>query len=104
MKNQPEEGLNMSSRDKWILLIGTSIILALFISGSSSFEKVGSGILPLLTLCLGISAMVAVYFIPTLVAYKRGHKNSTAIKWLNILLGWTFIGWVISLVWALTKD
>ena len=23
---------------------------------------------------------------------------------LNILLGWTVIGWVVALVWALTKD
>ncbi len=42
------------------------------------------------------------YFLPTFVAVKRGHHQTTAITVLNLLLGWTFIGWVASLVWALT--
>ena len=44
------------------------------------------------------------YFFPTFLAFKREHNNRTAILALNVLLGWTFIGWVISLVWALAKD
>jgi hypothetical protein len=27
-----------------------------------------------------------------------------AITVLNVLLGWTFIGWVVALVWASTMD
>ena len=44
---------------------------------------------------------VIIYFAPTIVAYTRGHRNTVAIAALNILLGWTFVGWVIALVWAL---
>lgn len=40
------------------------------------------------------------YFIPTVVAAKRGKANTTAIFVLNLLLGWTFIGWVVALIWA----
>ena len=45
----------------------------------------------------------AVYAIPSIVAFKRGHQNKNAILALNILLGWTFLGWVAALVWALTQ-
>jgi len=46
--------------------------------------------------------VILVYFIPTMVA--SGKKNATAIFVLNLLLGWSLIGWVVALVWALTKD
>lgn len=44
--------------------------------------------------------LLVVYFIPTLYAKKVGHRNSDAILLLNLFLGWTFIGWVIAMVWA----
>jgi hypothetical protein len=52
--------------------------------------------LPLFLLGAGI------YFLPTLVAYWRGHHNRFAIGLLNLLLGWTLFGWAIALVWAVT--
>jgi len=42
------------------------------------------------------------YFIPTIVG--RSKDNIAAIFALNLLLGWTLIGWVVALVWALTID
>jgi hypothetical protein len=45
-----------------------------------------------------------IYFLPSLVASARSHNNSTAIFAFNILLGWTFLGWVAAFVWALTAD
>ncbi len=47
--------------------------------------------------------LVAVYFVPTVVAIIRKHHNEGAIITLNLLLGWTFIGWVAALVWSLTS-
>lgn len=46
-------------------------------------------------------ALVA-YFVPTIVAGARRHHNQGAIFALNLLLGWTVIGWIAALVWALT--
>ena len=43
------------------------------------------------------------YFLPTIVALCRGHHNFAAIAALNFFLGWTFLGWVIAMVWALTQ-
>ncbi|GIW93042.1 MAG: hypothetical protein KatS3mg110_1083 [Pirellulaceae bacterium] len=47
-------------------------------------------------------ALVLIYFLPAVVAGMRGHHNTAAIFMLNLLLGWTFIGWAIALVWAFT--
>lgn len=46
---------------------------------------------------------VLAYFVPTLVAYLRKHRNRQVIGWLNLLFGWTGIGWVLCLVWSLVK-
>ncbi len=43
------------------------------------------------------------YFLPTLIAFLRLHKNKLAIFLLNLLLGWTVLGWVVSLVWSVMK-
>ena len=45
----------------------------------------------------------ALYFLPTLIAFLRQHKNKLAIFLLNLLLGWTVLGWVVSLVWSVLK-
>lgn len=49
-------------------------------------------------------ALIVIYFLPTIIAYERGHKNAFAILVLNILLGWSIIGWVIALIWSVLKD
>lgn len=41
-----------------------------------------------------------IYFLPTLVAYNRKPSNWLGIFALNVFLGWSFIGWVVALVWA----
>jgi Superinfection immunity protein len=41
------------------------------------------------------------YGLPALVAIYRRHERSEAIALLNLLLGWTVVGWLVLLVWAL---
>lgn len=45
-----------------------------------------------------------IYFIPSFVAFKRHHLQKTPILLLNIFLGWSFIGWLIALIWATLKE
>jgi len=45
---------------------------------------------------------LALYFLPTIVGNTK--SNIGAIFMLNLLLGWTLIGWVVALVWAMTND
>ena len=50
---------------------------------------------------LGIFVVAGViYFFPTLNAIIRIHHNAMPIALLNLFLGWTFIGWVVALVWS----
>jgi hypothetical protein len=44
--------------------------------------------------------LLAVYFLPAYVAYRRFHPNAVPILLLNLFLGWTLVGWVAALVWA----
>jgi hypothetical protein len=51
---------------------------------------------------LGVIGIVLLYFLPSILGWNK--KNITAIFVLNLLLGWTFIGWVVALVWSLTIE
>jgi hypothetical protein len=44
------------------------------------------------------------YFVPFFVAIGRKHRFSTAIGLINLLLGWTFIGWLAAIIWAVNRD
>jgi hypothetical protein len=44
------------------------------------------------------------YFLPAILAFARNKRDTTSILLLNLSLGWTFVGWVIALVWALKQD
>lgn len=57
-----------------------------------------------LGIVMGGAVLFGAYFLPTIIAFKRGKRNRGAILALNLLLGWTVLGWVISLVWALSVD
>lgn len=48
--------------------------------------------------------LMAIYFLPTIVGFGRKKNNAGAICVLNLFLGWTLVGWVVALVWALTVD
>ena len=45
----------------------------------------------------------ALYFLPTYEAVSNDNPNITSIALINILLGWTLLGWVVALVWAINK-
>ncbi|MFC1916194.1 superinfection immunity protein [Chloroflexota bacterium] len=46
----------------------------------------------------------ALYFLPTIIGAVRHKRNLAAIFLLNLLLGWTVIGWIIALIWSLTVE
>lgn len=51
-----------------------------------------------------ILVVFLVYWIPFAVAVGRDKRDQTAIFILNLVAGWTFIGWVVALVWACVDD
>ena len=48
--------------------------------------------------------LVALYFLPAIAADLRRHPSAFAIGLLNLLLGWTVLGWIIALVWAVAAQ
>lgn len=44
-----------------------------------------------------------IYFLPTLIASARKNRQTTAIGMLNLILGWTGIGWVVAFIWAFVR-
>jgi hypothetical protein len=44
------------------------------------------------------------YFLPTLIAAIRSKRDVLTIFLVNLFLGWSVIGWVVCLVWALKTD
>ena len=42
------------------------------------------------------------YFLPAFLA--RNKSNFTAVLLVDLFLGWTFIGWIVALIMALSSD
>ena len=51
---------------------------------------------------LRVYAVIAFYFLPTIIAVNRRHHQRTPIVLVNTLLGWTVIGWFVALIWAVS--
>jgi len=64
---------------------------------NASWVWVASGI-------VGGIAALGLYFLPTIIAGNRKHNNTLAIFVLNLLLGFTIIGWIVALVWGCTNN
>ncbi len=39
-------------------------------------------------------------FVPSFIAYSRDHPQRLLILIINLLMGWTIIGWGLLLIWA----
>jgi hypothetical protein len=52
---------------------------------------------------IAVVAML-VYFTPSIVADRRGRRDVLLLALMNALLGWTIVGWLSALYWALHRD
>lgn len=52
---------------------------------------------------ISILLLILTYFLPMFVAVARSHCDARAITLLNMVLGWTLLGWVVALAWAATN-
>ena len=93
-----EEISNIKPADRpFIIVLSIALVFVAFalFSNSISLGQV---------LWLGVLLLVPIYFVPSYIAFKKSKKQKTAIIVLNIFLGWTFLGWVVALVWACMED
>lgn len=66
-------------------------------------NSAGLGILATFSILIGLALLAAAYFAPTIVAFMRHSKQRLPVLVLNLLLGWTFVGWVVSMVMAVGR-
>ena len=50
---------------------------------------------------LGMLFLFAIYLLPSIIAGRKEHRNCHAICVLNVLTGWTGLGYLAALIWAL---
>jgi hypothetical protein len=43
------------------------------------------------------------YFLPTIIAFRRNHRNRWVIFLINLVFGATVLGWIGALIWAMNK-
>lgn len=63
-----------------------------------------AGIVILVFIILALGLLLALHFLPGIIASVRHHPQALPIWVLNTLLGWTVIGWIGALVWSLTTS
>ena len=56
-------------------------------------------LLGIILLIAGIVLLV-IGLLPSLIAFNRKHQYRWPILIINVFLGWTLIGYVVALVWA----
>jgi hypothetical protein len=87
-----------------LLMIAAAFILFLMWSGGAETEQLVKNCLLLLLLLLLLVIPFVIYFLPSIVAIRRRHRQQLAIAMLNLLGGWTLLGWIVAMVWACTDD
>jgi len=43
------------------------------------------------------------YFLPSVIASKRNTRHGGTIFLINLLFGWTILGWFAALIWAIVE-
>jgi phenylpropionate dioxygenase-like ring-hydroxylating dioxygenase large terminal subunit len=51
-----------------------------------------------------VIVLLTIYFVPSLIAVARGHRNKHALAKFNLFGGWTIFGWFTALVWSLYAE
>jgi len=47
---------------------------------------------------------IVAYFTPGIIAVVRRHRKATSIFLVNLFFGWSVLGWIFALVWALRAN
>jgi hypothetical protein len=102
----------------WISLIFSFLLMSVIFSNSMNINEIlnalkrdevqqyssgysvndfGSGILILIFISF------VIYFLPSIIAFSRSHRNRWIILLINTIFGATIIGWLITFIWSLNK-
>ncbi len=83
-----------------LCLVGGLGALAILMIGVGMARNIGALLAPIhLMLFLLI---VVLYLLPALLAVYRGCEATLTIVGVNVLLGWTILGWFVAFGWAVS--
>ena len=52
-------------------------------------------------LMAAVIVAMAIYALPALLAWSMGSPQRVVITLVDLLLGWTMLGWIAALIWAI---
>ena len=71
--------------------------------GQSNFFN--NDIVFLVMVAIGMTVALMIFLLPTIIVMKNpSHTNKAGVVIVNLLLGWTVIGWLIALIWSFQKS
>jgi len=50
-----------------------------------------------------IATGLSLYLLPSIIAWARHAQNRWSISAVNCFLGWTVVGWIVAIIWALRE-
>jgi predicted permease len=84
-----------------VFICGLALIAAMTVIANRLLSALFAGYSPdPRWVVLAILTIPPVYFLPSILAASKGHPHGPPIFLVNILLGWTIMGWLACLVWA----
>ena len=95
--------------EHWLTKVAVSvtafgIISFIFVKMGFGGAAFGGASLAIGWLFLILTVVGAVYFLPTIIASRRKHRNELGIMIINAVFGWTLVGWVGALIWAVWEE
>lgn len=89
------------TRGVWIPYVVVALLFIAFLAcmyrgGVFTIQQLMAALLTLAMVLAGS----AIYVLPALIAMRRNHASAVTLTLLNIVAGWTLLGWITALVWA----
>jgi hypothetical protein len=83
-----------------ILLTGTAIADPLLAQDPGLMDGGEIDFGDLVSLLPAFLALI-LYFVPTIISHMRDVQNYAKIFFVNLILGWTVVGWIAVLIWSI---
>lgn len=88
----------------WLFGIVMSIIAIIAVASSSLLSDAGNFLLSIIAFiipCLIVAFFAALFLLPTIIGRKSPRLGAIVVA--NLAFGWTGIGWILALIWALAE-
>lgn len=88
----------MRNQSRWLRLLSGALLAGALDAPASAAGDGGAAIVTGIGV-IGL-LLLALYFLPSLIAFTRGHEYAWVIFAINLAAGWTLIGWAVAIIWA----